>query len=336
MMIHEALKKVVNKENLSADMAEQVMEEIMSGQASDVMKAAYLTALGLKGETVEEIAASATGMRKFSKKLQHEGDVLEIVGTGGDHSNSFNISTTSSLVIASAGIPVAKHGNRAASSKSGAADVLEALGVNIMLEPDKMANVLKEVGIAFMHAQCYHQAMKNVGSIRKEMGIQTIFNILGPLTSPACAEIQIMGVYKEELVEPMAKVLASLDVKKAMVVYGQDGLDEISLSAKTTVCEYQNGEFHSYEINPEELGFTMCTKNDIEGGTPEENAQITKDILQGKKGYKRDVVVLNAAAGLYLAKEGVTLKQCVEEVETLIDSGKVMAKLNEFVKATNV
>lgn len=335
MMIHEALKKVINKEDLPAKMAEQVMEEIMSGQASDVMKAAYLTALGMKGETIEEITASAIGMRKFATKLQHDGDVFEIVGTGGDGSNSFNISTTSSLVIAAAGIKVAKHGNRAASSKSGAADVLEALGVNIVLEPEKMAAVLEEVGIAFMHAQVYHQSMKNVGPIRKEMGIKTIFNILGPLTSPACADIQIMGVYKEELVEPMAKVLANLGVKKAMVVFGQDGLDEISLSAKTSVCEYRNGEFKSYEINPEELGFSMCTKGDIVGGTPEENAQITKDILNGAKGAKRDIVVLNSAAGLYLAKEGVTLAQCVEEAKELIDSGKALEKLNAFVKATN-
>lgn len=335
MIINDAVKKLVEKEDLSVEMAEQVMESIMSGEASDVMKAAYLTALGMKGETVDEITASAIGMRKFSRKLNHKNDVLEIVGTGGDHSNSFNISTTSSIVIASAGIKVAKHGNRAASSKCGAADVLEALGVNIMLEPEKMEHVLENVGIAFMHAQVYHQAMKNAGPIRKELGVKTVFNILGPLTSPACAEIQIMGVYKEELVEPMARVLAKLGVKKAMVVYGQDGLDEISLSAPTKVCEYRNGEFITYTIEPDKLGLTMCSKADIVGGTPEENAQITKDILGGMKGAKTDIVLLNAGAGLYLANDDRTLEECINQARIFIESGKALEKLNEFVRATN-
>lgn len=335
MIINDAVKKLVEKKDLTADMAEQVMESIMSGEASDVMKATYLTALGMKGETIDEITASAMGMRKFSKKLKHSGDVLEIVGTGGDHSNSFNISTTSSLVIAAAGIKVAKHGNRAASSRSGAADVLEALGVNIMLEPEKMEQVLDEVGIAFMHAQVYHQAMKNVGAIRKELGISTVFNILGPLTSPACAEIQVMGVYKKELVEPMAKVLANLGVKKAMVVYGEDGLDEISLSAPTAVCEYRNGTFHTYDINPSELGLAMCRKEDITGGSPDENAQITMDILHGAKGVKTDIVVLNAAAGIYLANEKMSLPECISRARQLIESGMALEKLNAFVRATN-
>lgn len=335
MIINDAIKELVEKKDLTAEVAEQVMESIMSGEASDVAKAAYLTALGMKGETIDEITASAIGMRKFSKKLKHSGDVFEIVGTGGDHSNSFNISTTASIVIAAAGIKVAKHGNRAASSKCGAADVLEALGVNIMLEPEKMENVLEQVGIAFMHAQIYHQAMKNVGPIRKELGIKTVFNILGPLTSPACAEIQIMGVYKEELVEPMARVLAKLGVKKAMVVYGQDGLDEISLSAPTTVCEYRNGTFTSYVIEPDKLGLTMCTKADIAGGTPEENAQITRDILNRAKGARTDIVVLNAAAGVYLANEGMKLEEAIGIVRELLESGKAAKKLEEFVKATN-
>ena len=335
MIINEAVKKLVNNEDLSPEMAEQVMESIMSGEASDVMKAAYLTALEVKGESIDEITASAIGMRKFSKKLPHKGDVFEIVGTGGDHSNSFNISTTASLVIASDGIKVAKHGNRAASSKSGAADVLEALGVNIMIEPEKMEKVLEEVGIAFMHAQVYHQAMKNVGPIRKELGVKTVFNILGPLTSPACAEIQIMGVYSEELVEPMAHVLAKLGVKKAMVVYGQDGLDEISLSAPTSVCEYRNGEFKSYTIHPDELGLTMCSKEDIIGGSPEENARITKEILSGAKGPKTDIVVLNVGAGIYLANDNLTLQEAIIRAKTLIESGKALEKLNAFVRATN-
>lgn len=335
MIINEALKKLVNKENLTPDMAEQVMEEIMGGEASDAMKAAYLIALEMKGETIEEITASAQGMRKFARKLNHKEDVLEIVGTGGDHSNSFNISTTSSLIIAASGVLVAKHGNRAASSKSGAADVLEALGVNIMLEPEKMQKVLDQIGICFMHAQVYHKAMKNVGAVRKELGVHTIFNILGPLTSPAAAEIQVMGVYSKELVEPMAHVLANLGVKKAMVVYGEDGLDEISLSAPTAVCEYRNGEFKSYEITPEQFGLTRCSKADIVGGTPEENAQIIKDILSGASGPKTEIVLLNTAAGLYLAKDGTTMEECLEEARSLIMSGAAMQKLNQFVKVTN-
>ncbi len=335
MIIQDAIKELLEKRDLTAQMAKQVMESIMSGEASDVMKAAYLTALSMKGETIDEITACAEGMRKFSKKLHHNGDVFEIVGTGGDHSNSFNISTTASIVIASAGIKVAKHGNRAASSKSGAADVLEALGVNIMLEPEKMEKVLESVGIAFMHAQIYHQAMKNVGSIRKELGTKTVFNLLGPLTSPACAEIQVMGVYDDNLVEPMAKVLAKLGAKKALVVHGQDGLDEISLSAPTTACEYRNGIFSSYTIEPDKLGLTMCSKEDIVGGSPKENAQITKDILNGMKGAKADIVVLNAAAGLYLAQEGITLIDAVKQARDLIESGKALAKLEEFIKATN-
>lgn len=335
MIIEDAVKKLLNKENLTPEMAEQVMESIMSGEASDVMKVAYLTALEMKGETVDEITASAIGMRKFSKKLPHQGEVFEIVGTGGDHSNSFNISTTASLVIAADGVKVAKHGNRAASSKSGAADVLEALGVNIMLPPERMQEVLEDCGIAFMHAQVYHQSMKNVAQIRRELGIKTVFNILGPLTSPACAEIQIMGVYSESLVEPMAHVLAKLGVKKAMVVYGQDGLDELSLSAPSTVCEYRNGTFRTYTINPEELGLIKCKKEDIVGGSPEENAHITKDILSGLKGPKTDIVLLNAGAGIYLAHDDITLQEAITKARILIESGKALEKLNHFVRATN-
>ena len=335
MRIDIAIKELVEKRDLTPQMAEQAMESIMSGEASDVEKAAYLIALGMKGETVDEITASAVGMRKFSKKLRHSGEVFEIIGTGGDHSNSFNISTTASLVIAAAGIKVAKHGNRAASSKSGAADVLEALGVNIMLAPEKMEQVLESTGIAFMHAQIYHQAMKNVAPIRKQLGIKTIFNVLGPLTSPACAEVQVMGVYNEDLVEPMAKVLAKLGVRKAMVVHGQDGMDEIYLSAPTSVCEYRNGEFRSYVIEPDKLGFQMCTKEDIVGGSPCENAQITRDILSGAKGPKTDIVVLNSAAGLYLERDGITIQDAIREVKELLESGKVLEKLNQFVNATN-
>jgi anthranilate phosphoribosyltransferase len=335
VLIKEAIGKLMNKEDLSEDMVAAVMDEIMSGEASDVTKAAYLVALHMKGETVEEITASALGMRKYASKINHKGDVLEIVGTGGDKSNSFNISTTSSLVLAAAGIPVAKHGNRAASSKCGAADVLEALGVNIMLEPEKMEQVLNEIGICFMHAQVYHSAMKYVGPIRKELGVPTVFNILGPLTNPANANIQVMGVYSEELVEPMAHVLAKLGVDRAMVVYGQDCLDEISMSAPTTVCEHRNGEFKKFVIEPEQFGMAKCKKEELVGGTPQENAAITRAVLSGEKGPKRDAVVLNTAAGIYITKDGVSMEEAVKIAQETIDSGKALAKLEEFVKATN-
>ena len=334
-MIKEAIGKLMNKEDLDYDMAYASMEEIMSGEASDVLKTAYLVALSLKGETIDEISASAAGMRKFATRLDYEGDLLEIVGTGGDKSNSFNISTTSSIVLAAAGIPVAKHGNRAASSKSGAADVLEALGVNITVSPERNAEILKETGICFLFAQVYHSAMKYVGPIRKELGIRTIFNILGPLTNPAFANMQVMGVYSEELVEPMARVLVKLGVEKVMVVYGKDGLDEISASAPTSVCEYRNGEFLSYTIEPEQFGMTRCTKEDLIGGTPEENAAITREILSGVKSPKRNAIVLNVAAGIYTAKDGITLEEAVKEAEAVIDSGKAMQKLEEFISASN-
>lgn len=334
-MIKEAILKLTNKEDIGFDMAKEVMNEIMSGEASDVLKSAYLTALSMKGETIEEITASALEMRNHGIKLLDDMDVLEIVGTGGDRSNSFNISTTSSIVIASGGVPVAKHGNRAASSKSGAADVLEALGVNIMVSPAQSAQILKEIGICFLFAQTYHSAMRFVGPVRKELGIRTIFNILGPLANPAGANMQVMGVYSDDLVEPLAKVLSNLGVKKALVVYGQDKLDEISLSAPTSVCEITDGEFKSYTITPEQFGFTRCDKEDLVGGTPQENAQITLDILNGVKGPKRDAVVMNSGAALYVAGKAATLADGMKMAEELIDSGKAKAKLDEFIAHTN-
>lgn len=334
-MIKEAIQKLVNKEDIGFDMAKEVMNEIMSGEANDVLKSAYLTALSMKGETIEEITASALEMRNHGVKLLDDMDVLEIVGTGGDKSNSFNISTTSSIVIAAGGVPVAKHGNRAASSKSGAADVLEALGVNIMVSPAQSAQILKEIGICFLFAQTYHTAMRFVGPIRKELGIRTIFNILGPLANPAGASMQVMGVYADELVEPLAKVLSNLGVKKALVVYGQDKLDEISLSAPTSVCEITDGEFKSYTITPEQFGFTRCAKEDLVGGTPQENAQITLDILNGVKGPKRDAVVMNSGAALYVAGKAESLEAGMRLAEEIIDSGKAKAKLDEFVRITN-
>lgn len=335
-MIKEAIIKLTNKENLSYEEAKAVMNEIMSGEASDVQKSAYLTALTMKGETIDEITGSAEEMRNHAVQLSHEGDVLEIVGTGGDKSDSFNISTTSSLVIASAGVPVAKHGNRAASSKSGAADVLESLGVNITISPQKSAELLQNIGICFLFAQSYHTAMKYVGSIRKELGIRTIFNILGPLANPASANLQVMGVYDESLVEPLAKVLSNLGVKRALVVYGQDRLDEISASAETSVCEVKDGTFKSYTISPEQFGLTRCKKEELTGGTPDENAAITKAVLAGEQGARRTAVVLNAGAGLYVAGKADSIEAGVRLAEELIDSGKAEKKLEEFVKYSNM
>ena len=334
-MIKEAVAKLVKNENIGYDMAKTVMDEIMSGEASDILKGAYLTALSQKGETIEEITGSAEEMRKFGRKLGADVEALEIVGTGGDGSNSFNISTTASIVISAAGVPVAKHGNRAASSKSGAADCLEALGVNITIEPEQSKTLLEEIGICFLFAQKYHTAMKYVGPIRKELGIRTIFNILGPLANPAGPVYQIMGAYDESLLPSMAKVLSNLGVKRGMVVYGQDRLDEISASAPTTVCEIDNGTFKNYVITPEEFGMERCTKEDLVGGTPQENAEITRAILNGEKGPKRNAVLLNAAAALYVAGKADSMADGVKLAEKVIDTGLAKAQLERFIKLSN-
>lgn len=335
-MIKEAIIKLSKKQDLAYAEAEAVMDEIMSGQATPVQMSAYLTALALKGETIDEITASAAGMRAHCIKLLHNLDVLEIVGTGGDGSNSFNISTTSSLVIAAGGVPVAKHGNRAASSKSGAADVLEALGVKITLTPERSAEILKKINICFLFAQNYHIAMKYVAPIRKELGIRTVFNILGPLSNPAGANMELMGVYDQSLVEPLAQVMANLGVNRGMVVYGQDSLDEISMCAPTSVCEIRDGKFTSYEITPEQFGYERCEKDALTGGTPAENAEITKAILKGEeKGPKRQAVCLNAGAALYIAGKAASIEEGVKLAESLIDSGAALKKLGEFVEETN-
>ena len=335
-MIKEAIIKLSKKQDLAYAEAEAVMDEIMSGQATPVQMSAYLTALALKGETIDEITASAAGMRAHCIKLLHNLDVLEIVGTGGDGSNSFNISTTSSLVIAAGGVPVAKHGNRAASSKSGAADVLETLGVKITLTPERSAEILKKINICFLFAQNYHIAMKYVAPIRKELGIRTVFNILGPLSNPAGANMELMGVYDQSLVEPLAQVMANLGVNRGMVVYGQDSLDEISMCAPTSVCEIRDGKFTSYEITPEQFGYTRCSKDDLVGGTPAENAEITKAILKGEeKGAKRQAVCLNAGAALYIAGKADTMEAGVRMAEELIDSGAALKKLEEFIHESN-
>lgn len=335
-MIKEAIIKLSKKQDLAYAEAEAVMDEIMSGQATPVQMSAYLTALALKGETIDEITASAAGMRAHCIKLLHNLDVLEIVGTGGDGSNSFNISTTSSLVIAAGGVPVAKHGNRAASSKSGAADVLEALGVKITLTPERSAEILKKINICFLFAQNYHIAMKYVAPIRKELGIRTVFNILGPLSNPAGANMELMGVYDQSLVELLAQVMANLGVNRGMVVYGQDSLDEISMCAPTSVCEIRDSKFTSYEITPEQFGYERCEKGALTGGTPAENAEITKAILKGEeKGPKRQAVCLNAGAALYIAGKAASIEEGVKLAESLIDSGAALKKLEEFVEETN-
>lgn len=336
MMIKEAIIKLSRKEDLTFDEAREVMNEIMNGQASGVQMAAYLTALSLKGETTDEITASAVGMREHCIRLLHDVDALEIVGTGGDHANSFNISTTAALVIAAGGVPVAKHGNRAASSKCGAADVLEALGVNITISPERSAQLLKEINICFLFAQNYHIAMKYVAPVRRELGIRTVFNILGPLSNPAGAKRELMGVYDETLVEPLAHVMSRLGVSRGMVVFGQDSLDEISMSAPTTVCEIKEGWFQSYELTPERFGYERCGKSELAGGTPAENAAITRAILVGEdRGPKRSAVCLNAGAALYIGGKAESLETGVRSAEEIIDSGAAMRKLDEFIRESN-
>lgn len=334
-MIKEAIAQLVKREDLTSEVTEQVMEEIMTGEATDAQKASFLTALSMKGETIDEITSAAKVLRSHCERFLNDMDVLEIVGTGGDGSNTINISTLSSVVVSAAGIPVAKHGNRAASSKCGTADCLEALGVKIDCAPARSAQILKDINLCFLFAQKYHPAMRFVGAVRKEMGIRTLFNVLGPLANPAGATMQLFGVYSEELVEPLAHVLRNLGVKRAMVVYGKDSIDEISLSAETKVCEFKNDEFKSYIIKPEDLGIARCNKEDLVGGTPQENAAIVNDILGGAKGPKTDVVLLNAGAAIYLASDGITLKDGIEKAREIIVSGKAKEQLEKFIEETN-
>ena len=274
-------------------------------------------------------------MRDHATKVETGMDVLEIVGTGGDNAGSFNISTTTAIITASAGIKVAKHGNRAASSLCGTADCLEALGVNIDQSPEKCVEMLKEAGMCFCFAQKYHTSMKYVGAIRRELGFRTVFNILGPLTNPASPSMQLLGVYDGYLVEPLAQVLVNLGIKRGMVVYGTDKLDEISLSAPTKVCEIKDGWFKSFTITPEEFGFERCSKDDLKGGTPAENAQITRDILDGVKGHKRNAVLMNAGAALYIGGKAESFKEGIELAKELIDSGKAKATLEKMIEVSN-
>lgn len=337
-MIREAIVKIVDKQDLTYDEAYAVINEIMSGETSPTQNAAFLAALSTKStkaETTDEIAGCAAAMRDHATKVTHNMDVLEIVGTGGDGAHSFNISTTSALVAAAGGVKIAKHGNRAASSKCGTADCLEALGVNIDLSPEKCVVLLEKVGICFFFAQKYHTSMKYVGPIRKELGIRTVFNILGPLTNPAAPNRQLLGVYDESLVEPLARVLSSLGVKRGMVVYGTDKMDEISASAPTLVCEINEGNYKTYTITPEEFGLTACQKEDLKGGTPDENAAITVSILKGEKGPKRNAVLLNAGAALYIAEKADSLADGIKLAGQLIDNGSALTALEAFKTESN-
>ncbi|MDY3031492.1 MAG: anthranilate phosphoribosyltransferase [Clostridia bacterium] len=337
-MIKGAIVKIVNKQDLTFDEAYSVMNEIMSGETTPTQNAAFLAALSTKSakaETTDEIAGCAAAMREHATKVNTDMEIFEIVGTGGDGAHSFNISTTSALVAAAGGMKVAKHGNRAASSQCGTADCLEALGVNIQQDPEKCVELLNEAGMCFFFAQKYHSSMKYVGAIRKELGFRTVFNILGPLTNPASPDLQLLGVYDEYLVEPLARVLMNLGVKRGMVVYGKDKLDEISLSAPTTVCEFKEGWYKTYTITPEDFGFERCTKEDLKGGTPEENARITRAILNGEKGHKRNAVLMNAGAALYIGGKADSMREGIELAAELIDSGKAAQTLDKFIEVSN-
>ena len=335
-MIKEAISLLVKRNDLTTEMMTAVIEEIMTNEATDAQKASFLTALAMKGETIDEITAAAKVMRSHCERFLNDMDVLEIVGTGGDGSNTFNISTLSAIVASAAGIPVAKHGNRAASSKCGTADCLEALGVKIDIAPALSAQLLKDIDICFLFAQKYHTAMRFVGGVRKEMGIRTLFNILGPLANPAGANMQLLGVYSEDLIEPLAHVLCNLGVKRAMVVYGTDSIDEISLSAPTKVCEFRGNNFKTYEITPEQYGFTRCSKEDLVGGTPEDNAKIALDILNDQPGPKLDAVLLNAGAAIYIASDNITMEDAIAKARVLIESGAAKKQLETFIEKTNI
>ena len=335
-MIKEAIYELINGNDLTYEQAREVMEEMMTGTATQAQMGGFLTALRMQGETIDEITAFATVMREKGIKIEPKREVIDIVGTGGDEVGTFNISTTSAFVVAAGGVPVAKHGNRSVSSKSGAADVLEKLGVNLNLTPEQNEKVLNACDVCFLFAQKYHSSMKYAASVRKELGVRTVFNILGPLSNPAAATMQLLGVYDKKLAKPMAQVLSNLGVIRGVAVCGEDGLDEITLTGETDVYEIRFGEITSYTITPEQFGLRRCALQELVGGTPEENAQISKDILTGKeKGPKRDIVVMNAGMSLYLGKDGISLEEGIQMAQDILDSGKAYEKLQEFVKLTN-
>lgn len=341
-MRQEIIQKLKENQELSREEAQSAMRAMLTGEAKEEDIADYLTALAKKGETVTEITASAEIMREHCYKLPQQPHTMEIVGTGGDKSNTFNISTTSALVLAAAGVPISKHGNRAASSQCGSADVLEALGVNITIPPEKSLELLEKNNICFLFAQSFHPAMKYVAPVRKKLGIRSVFNLLGPLTNPLGAQKQLLGVYDEQWLNPMAEVLEQLGIVSGLVVHGTDGLDEMSLSAPTLVNQVKIGvaryTYHNFTVNPEKYGLKSCQKADLVGGTPQENAEITRRILSGEKFPCRDAVVLNAAAALAVAREQdihVSLSTQIQEIQEVLDSGKAMKTLENFVKLSN-
>ena len=335
-MIKEAIYQLINGNDLTYEQAKEVMEEMMTGAATQAQMGGFLTALRMQGETIDEITAFATVMREKGIKIEPKREVIDIVGTGGDEVGTFNISTTSAFVVAAGGVPVAKHGNRSVSSKSGAADVLERLGANLNLTPEQNEKVLNACDVCFLFAQKYHSSMKYAAPVRKELGVRTVFNILGPLSNPAAATMQLLGVYDKKLAKPLAQVLSNLGVTRGVAVCGEDGLDEITLTGETDVHEIRFGEITSYSITPEQFGLRRCALQELIGGTSEENAQIARDILTGKeKGPKRDIVVMNAGMSLYLGKDGISLEEGIQMAQDILDSGKAYEKLQEFVKLTN-
>ncbi|OYO43017.1 anthranilate phosphoribosyltransferase [Lachnotalea glycerini] len=335
-MIKEAIYKLMIGNDLTYEEAKDVMEEMMDGTATQAQMGAFLAGLRMRGETIGEITAFATVMREKGIKIQPQRAVIDIVGTGGDEVGTFNISTTSAFVVAAGGVPVAKHGNRSVSSKSGAADVLEQLGANLMLTPGQNEEILNNIGICFMFAPVYHSSMKYAAPVRKELGIRTVFNILGPLSNPAAATMQLLGVYDQKLAQPLAQVLANLGVTRGVVVCGKDGLDEITLTGETTVYEIRDGKTTNYAITPDEFGLKSCALAQLIGGTPEENAKITENILLGKEnGPKKDVILMNAGMCLYLGIDGISLKEGIEMAANIIESGKAYQKLCEFIRETN-
>lgn len=333
-MIREAISMLVAGKSLSTEQASQVMREIMDGEATPAQLGAFLTALRMKGETTDEIVGLARTMREKAIPVKIAGEVVDTCGTGGDASNTFNISTAAAIVAAAAGAKVAKHGNRAMSSNCGSADVLEALGVRIDLTADQVAKCIEQIGIGFLFAPNFHPAMRHATTPRREIGIRTVFNILGPLTNPANARAQLLGVADASLTEKLAMALARLGCRHALVVHGEDGLDEITLTGRTFVCRVKDNEITSYAITPEEMGLSYIEKGQLKGGTPQENAELLRSILSGSGGPQREVVLANAAAALVVAEKTQTLKEGVALAAQVIDSGQALMKLKELVEFT--
>lgn len=332
----QAIKEVVEGRDLTLEEARRVMNLMLSGEATQAQLGAFLTALRMKGETLDEIVGCASVLRDKAEHISPKvGDYVDVVGTGGDCTFSFNISTTTAFVVAGAGLPVAKHGNRSISSKSGSADVLEALGVNIMVEPELVERCVEEVGIGFMFAQTFNKSMKNVGQARSEMGIRSIFNILGPLSNPSGAKYQVIGVFNPDLTEVFAQAMRMMGVEGAMVMNARDGMDEISTASDTVVSEIRDGKILNYIITPEQYGFKRTILECLQGGDARVNAAITRDILTGTRGYRRDIVLLNAGAALYVGKIAKSIEEGIEIAQASIDSGAAERKLEELIAFTN-